>query len=116
MGPRRLIPERVNQHLMTICACQRKVNPYDLLSANGADERKRQHLSIAQTGLTREAPTKERASNFEAIVPDELNTRASAEFADNFLQQREVLREQNVRPRVARDRLLPHLLSGSLAV
>ena len=40
MEPRRLIPEPVNQHLMTISACQRQVNPCDLLCAIDADERK----------------------------------------------------------------------------
>jgi type I restriction enzyme S subunit len=116
MVPRRLIPARVNQHVMIIRADPRKVSPYYLLCAINADERKRQLLSYAQTGSTREALTKELMSNFEVIVPDELNMGAFAEFAGDVFQQREVLAEQNVKLRTARDLLLPRLMSGELTV
>lgn len=116
MVPRPLIPARVNQHVMIIRADPRKVSPYYLLCAINSDERKRQLLSYAQTGSTREALTKELMSNFEVIVPDELNMRAFAEFAGDVFQQREELAEQNVKLRAARDLLLPRLMSGELTV
>ncbi len=114
--PQRLIPARVNQHVMIIRADQRKVNPYYLLCAINSDERKRQLLSYAQTGSTREALTKDLMSNFEVIVPDAAPMHAFAEFAGDAFRQREVLAEQNLKLRTARDLLLPRLMSGQLAV
>lgn len=116
MVPRRLIPARVNQHVMIIRADQRKVSPYYLLCAINSDERKRQLLSYAQTGSTREALTKDLMSNFEVIVPDEASMRAFAQFAGDAFRQRDVLAEQIVKLRTARDLLLPRLMSGDITV
>lgn len=101
---------------MIIRADQRKVSPYYLLCAINSDERKRQLLSYAQTGSTREALTKDLMSNFEVIVADETNMLAFAEFAEDMFRQREVLAEQSIKLLTARDLLLPRLMSGELAV
>ena len=116
MVPRRLIPARVNQHVMIIRADRDKIDPYYLLCAVNSDERKRQLLSYAQTGSTREALTKDLMSNFEVIVPDEPPMHAFGEFAGDAFRQREVLAEQNVKLRIARDLLLPRLMSSELTV
>ena len=116
MVPRRLIPARVNQHVMIVRADRGKIDPYYLLCAINSDERKRQLLSYAQTGSTREALTKDLMSNFEVIVPNRPTMHAFTEFAGDAFRQRDVLAEQNRKLRTARDLLLPRLMSGALTV
>jgi len=115
MVPPRLVPARVNQHVMIIRAAA-SMDPHYLLCAINSDERKRQLLSYAQTGSTREALTKDLMSAFEVLVPDTSTLAAFAQFARDAFFQREVLATQNIKLRAARDLLLPRLMSGELAV
>ena len=115
MVPPRLVPARVNQHVMIIRAAA-SMDPHYLLCAINSDERKRQLLSYAQTGSTREALTKDLMSAFEVLVPDTSTLAAFAQFARDAFGQREVLATQNIKLRAARDLLLPRLMSGELAV
>ena len=115
MVPTRLVPARVNQHVMIIRAAP-GMNPHYLLCAMNSDERKRQLLSYAQTGSTREALTKDLMSGFEILVPDPATLEAFGRFAHDVFGQREVLEAQNIKLRTARDLLLPRLMSGEVIV
>lgn len=115
MVPPRLVPARVNQHVMIIRAAA-SMDPHYLLCAINSDERKRQLLSYAQTGSTREALTKDLMSAFEVLVPDTSTLAAFAQFARDAFFQRELLATQNIKLRAARDLLLPRLMSGELTV
>jgi type I restriction enzyme S subunit len=115
MVPSRLVPARVNQHVMIIRAAA-GMDPHYLLCAINSDERKRQLLSYAQTGSTREALTKDLMSAFEVLVPDALTLGAFGQVARDVFDQREVLSAQNIKLRAARDLLLPRLMSGEVAV
>jgi type I restriction enzyme, S subunit len=91
-------------------------DPFFVLCAINSDQRKRQLLSYAQVGATREALTKETVTNFEIVLPDEKLLRQFGEVARDINQQREVLAHQNADLRTARDLLLPRLMSGEIAV
>lgn len=115
MVPSRLVPARVNQHVMIIRAAP-GMDPHYLLCAINSDERKRQLLSYAQTGSTREALTKDLMSAFEVLVPDAATLEAFGQMARDVFDQREVLTAQNIKLRTARDLLLPRLMSGEVTV
>jgi type I restriction enzyme, S subunit len=115
MVPSRLVPARVNQHVMIIRVAA-AMDPHYLLCAINSDERKRQLLSYAQTGSTREALTKDLMSAFEVLVPDAATLAAFGQIARDAFDLREVLAAQNIKLRAARDLLLPRLMSGELAV
>ena len=116
MVPERHLPARVNQHVMIIRVDTTLADPSFVLCAINSDQRKRQLLSYAQVGATREALTKETVTNFEIVLPDEKLLRQFSEVARNINQQREVLTHQNADLRAARDLLLPRLMSGEIAV
>lgn len=116
MVPERHLPARVNQHVMIIRVDTTLAAPSFVLCAINSDQRKRQLLSYAQVGATREALTKETVTNFEIVLPDEKLLRQFGEFASNINHQREVLAHQNADLRAARDLLLPKLMSGEIAV
>jgi len=115
MVPERYLPARVNQHVMIIRVNATLADPSFVLCAINSDQRKRQLLSYAQVGATREALTKETVTNFEIVLPDEKLLRQFGEIACDISQQREVLAHQNADLRAARD-LLPRLMSGEIAV
>lgn len=116
MAPERHLPARVNQHVMIIRTNPTVANPHFVHAAINSDERKRQLLSYAQKGSTREALTKDMMSAFEIIVPTESLMRQFGEFAEASFLQRENLALQNQRLRSARDLLLPGLMNGDIAV
>ena len=116
MVPERHLPARVNQHVMIIRVDTTLADPSFVLCAINSDQRKRQLLSYAQVGATREALTKETVTNFEIVLPDEKLLRQFGEVARDINQQREVLAHQNADLRAARDLLLPRLMSGEIAV
>ncbi len=116
MVPQCHLPARVNQHVMIIRADQNKIDPYYLLCAINSEQRKRQLLSYAQTGSTREALTKDLMSQFEFVLPDATTLRAFGQVAAVIFRQREVLAEQVTKLKSARDLLLPRLMSGALVV
>jgi type I restriction enzyme S subunit len=116
MVPERHLPARVNQHVMIIRVDTTLADPSFVLCAINSDQRKRQLLSYAQVGATREALTKETVTNFEIVLPDEKLLRQFSEIGRNINQQREVLAHQNADLRAARDLLLPRLMSGEIAV
>jgi hypothetical protein len=116
MVPERHLPARVNQHVMIIRVDATLADPSFVLCAINSDQRKRQLLSYAQVGATREALTKETITNFEIVLPDEKLLRQFSEVARAINQQRAVLAHQNADLRAARDLLLPRLMSGEIAV
>ena len=116
MAPERFVPARVNQHVMIIRVDPAKSAPCFVHAAINSDDRKRQLLSYAQKGSTREALTKETLSNFEITLPSHQLAAHFGEIAKcNFLQ-RETLALQNQKLRAARDLLLPKLMSGEIEV
>ncbi len=116
MAPERYLPARVNQHVMIIRVDSTKADPFFVHKAINSDERKRQLLSYAQKGSTREALTKEAMARFEITLPTEILMRQFGEIAAPSFRQREVLALQNQKLRAARDLLLPRLMSGEIAV
>jgi type I restriction enzyme S subunit len=116
MAPERYLPARVNQHVMIIRADPAKADPFFVHAAINSDERKRQLLSYAQKGSTREALTKETISAFAITLPPADLMRQFGEIAEPCFRQRETLALQNQKLRTARDHLLPRLMSGELAV
>ncbi len=116
MAPERYLPARVNQHVMIIRADPAKADPFFVHAAINSDERKRQLLSYAQKGSTREALTKETVSNFEITLPTDDLMRRFGEIAADAFRQRELLAQQTQKLRTARDLLLPRLMSGEIEV
>jgi type I restriction enzyme, S subunit len=116
MAPERFLPARVNQHVMIIRVDPTKADPFFVHKTINSDERKRQLLSYAQKGSTREALTKEMVSRFEIMLPTNALMRQFGEVAGGVFQQRENLAQQNQKLRTARDLLLPRLMSGEIAV
>ena len=116
MAPERYLPARVNQHVMIIRVDAAKADPFFVHKAINSDERKRQLLSYAQKGSTREALTKEMLARFEILLPPISLMRRFGEIAAMSFKQREVLAFQNQKLRAARDLLLPRLMSGELVV
>lgn len=116
MAPERYLPARVNQHVMIIRVDAEKADPFFVHKAINSDERKRQLLSFAQKGSTREALTKEMMARFEIALPSISLMRQFGEIAAALFRQREVLALQNHKLRAARDLLMPRLMSGELVV
>lgn len=116
MAPERYLPARVNQHVMIIRADPAKADPFLVHAAINSDERKRQLLSYAQKGSTREALTKETVSNFEITLPTADLMRRFGEIAADAFRQRELLAQQTQKLRSIRDLLLPRLMSGEVSV
>ena len=116
MAPERYLPARVNQHVMIVRVDPEMANPFFVHKAINSDERKRQLLSYAQKGSTREALTKEGMAHFEITVPTGSLMRQFGAVAALAFRQREVLALENQKLRTARDLLLPRLMSGELAV
>lgn len=116
MAPERYLPARVNQHVMIVRVDPNKADPFFVHKAINSDERKRQLLSYAQKGSTREALTKEGMARFEVTIPTEALMRQFGEFAALSFRQRETLALQNQKLRAARDLLLPRLMSGEITV
>jgi type I restriction enzyme S subunit len=116
MAPERFLPARVNQHVMIVRVDPEKADPFLVHSAINSDERKRQLLSYAQKGSTREALTKEMVGDFEITRPSDALMRQFGEVAKTCFLQRENLALQNQKLRVARDLLLPRLMSGEIEV
>ncbi|UUZ62970.1 restriction endonuclease subunit S [Polaromonas sp. P1-6] len=115
MAPERYLPARVNQHVMIIRVDPDKADPFFVHKAINSDERKRQLLSYAQKGSTREALTKEGMARFEVTLPTATLMRQFGEIAAQSFRQREVLALQNKKLRAAHDLLLPRLMSGEIA-
>jgi len=99
---------------MIIRADLAKADPFLVHAAINSDERKRQLLSYAQKGSTREALTKETVSNFEIFLPTDGLMRSFGEIAADAFRQRELLGQQTQKLRTARDLLLPRLMSGEI--
>lgn len=116
MAPERYLPARVNQHVMIVRVDSQKASPFFVHKAINSDERKRQLLSFAQKGSTREALTKEMVARFEITVPTASLMQQYGEATSTIFRQREVLALQNQKLRTARDLLLPKLMSGELIV
>jgi type I restriction enzyme S subunit len=116
MAPERFVPARVNQHVMIIRVDPSKSSPFFVHAAINSEERKRQLLSYAQKGSTREALTKEGLSNFEITMPSPELVAHFGEIAECSFVQRENLALQNQKLRTARDLLLPKLMSGEIEV
>lgn len=116
MAPERHLPARVNQHVMIIRVDPTKADPFYVHAAINSDERKRQLLSYAQKGSTREALTKETVSGFEIMFPPQELQRQYAAVTEPAFCLRENLATQNSKLRAARDLLLPRLMSGELTV
>lgn len=116
MAPERYLPARVNQHVMIIRVDPAAADPFFVHKAINSDDRKRQLLSYAQKGSTREALTKEMVATFEIMLPSGALMRQFGEMAELSFRQRENLALQNQKLRTARDHLLPRLMSGEIAV
>jgi type I restriction enzyme S subunit len=116
MAPERYLPARVNQHVMIIRVDPDMADPFFVHKAINSDERKRQLLSYAQKGSTREALTKEGMARFEVMLPTGTLMRQFGEVAAPSFRQCEVLALQNQKLRAARDLLLPRLMSGEIPV
>jgi type I restriction enzyme S subunit len=116
MAPERFVPARVNQHVMIIRVDPSKSSPFFVHAAINSEERKRQLLSYAQKGSTREALTKEGLSNFEITLPSPELVAHFGEIAECSFLQRENLALQNQKLRTACDLLLPKLMSGEIEV
>jgi type I restriction enzyme S subunit len=112
MAPERYLPARVNQHVMIIRCNPTVANPFFAHAAINSDERKRQLISFAQKGSTREALTKEMVTNFEIVLPTDQIMRQYGELAEVAFMQRENLALQNQKLRTARDLLLPKLMDS----
>ncbi len=116
MAPERYLPARVNQHVMIVRVDPERADPFLVHSSINSDERKRQLLSYAQKGSTREALTKEMIKGFEISLPSDALMRHFGEIAAGSFRQREVLALQTQKLRIARDLLLPRLMDGRIPV
>lgn len=116
MAPERFVPARVNQHVMIIRIDPDKAAPCFVHAAINSDDRKRQLLSFAQKGSTREALTKEMLSTFEITLPAPELVQHFGQISEAAFLQREILAQQNQKLKVARDLLLPKLMSGEIAL
>lgn len=116
MAPERYLPARVNQHVMIIRVDPTEANPFFVHAAINSDERKRQLLSYAQKGSTREALTKDMMAAFEITLPSKTLMQQFGENAATSFLQRENLALQNQKLKAARDLLLPRLMNGEIIV
>ena len=116
MAPERYLPARVDQHVMIIRVDPEKASPFIVHKAINSDECKRQLLSFARKGSTREALTKDEVARFEIRIPKRPIMERFDEVASDSFRQRGVLARQNQKLRAARDLLLPRLMSGEVTV
>lgn len=115
--PLRLLPARVNQHVMIVRVDPAKITAAYVLCALNNPVRKAQLLSLAQgKGATREALTKTTMEQFKIVLPDERTLKAFDAMVEPMFKQREVLDAQNAALTRARDLLLPRLMSGKVRV
>jgi type I restriction enzyme S subunit len=116
MVPSYLLPARVNQHVAIIRVDPDLADPFFVVNSINSERHKRQILTLAQGGATREALTKETISNYEIVLPKRnVYIQYGIMVADLF-EQREVLQKKNRNLRTTRDLLLPKLISGRLDV
>jgi type I restriction enzyme S subunit len=116
MAPDDALPARVNQHVAILRADARRCDPYFLLATINASGTKDRLLVIAQGGATREALTKETLTRFELVLPPVALIRSYGRRARVAGELTARVRSQVQSLRLARDLLLPRLLSGDLAV
>jgi type I restriction enzyme S subunit len=117
MVPDRLLPARVNQHVMIIRAAPDLCDPHFLLASINSEQRKKLLLSCAEGGgATRQALTKETVSNFQIQLPPRPLVARFSSSARDIALQREVLAKKNQVLRATRDLLLPRLISGDVDV
>lgn len=116
LAPERYLPARVNQHVMIIRVNPEKANPFFVYRAINSDERKRQLLSYAQKGSTREALTKDMIARFEIMLPTDSLMQQFGEIVESIFLQSENLALQNQKLSTARDLLLPRLMNGEISV
>jgi type I restriction enzyme S subunit len=114
MVPLSVLPARVNQHVMIVRPNRELVDPHYLQKCLASDRHKRQLLSFAQKGSTREALTKEIMANYSILVPSrEVMSVFGARLA-LFEEQRDALDRQNQHLLTARNLLLPRLMRGEM--
>jgi type I restriction enzyme S subunit len=114
MVPLSVLPARVNQHVMIVRPNRELVDPHYLQQCLASDRHKRQLLSFAQKGSTREALTREMMANYSILVP---SREVMSVFGDRlalFEEQRETLDRQNQHLLTARNLLLQRLMRGEL--
>jgi type I restriction enzyme, S subunit len=117
MVPDRLLPARVNQHVMIIRAHKGEVGPYYLLCAINDNQQKQMILNIARSGgATREALTKDVVSGLRIPIPAKGLMDAFNENACDSFKQQQILANQNAQLAKARDLLLPRLMNGEIVV
>ncbi len=116
MAPKRLLPARVNQHVMIIRIDPILADPHYVLRAINSYERKQTLLNYAGAGATREALTKDTVTNFTITLPDESLLKQFAGIVGNITRQSALLSHQNIKLTEARDLLLPRLVSGEIEV
>jgi type I restriction enzyme S subunit len=116
MAPERYLPARVNQHVMILRIDSIQTDPFFIHAAINSDERKRQLLSYATKGATREALTKDMMAAFELTMPPRSLMMEFGEISAASFAQRENLAAQNEKLRMARDLLLPRLMNGEITV
>ncbi|MDQ8207383.1 restriction endonuclease subunit S [Coraliomargarita sp. SDUM461003] len=110
MVPPAVLPARVNQHVAIIRASPES-DPFYILDTINSEERKRQILSLAQGGATREALTKTTIENLEIVMPSETVLQAFSKIRKNLFDQCQILDQKNQNLRKTRDLLLSKLLS-----
>ena len=115
MAPERYLPARVNQHVMIVRIDSTLADPFFVHRYINSDSCKRQLLSYAQKGSTREALTKSMVAKFDVTMPGTELMRQFGGIAADMFSQRENLASQNVKLRAARDLLLPRLMNGSIS-
>ncbi|GAA5509514.1 restriction endonuclease subunit S [Novipirellula caenicola] len=116
MVPFHLLPARVNQHVAIIRTDKEIADPFYVLTAINSDRHKKQLLSVAQGGATREALTKSTIQNFELVLPTAKIVAAFGKIVGEMFDEREILHRKNENLRTTRDLLLPKLISGKLDV
>jgi type I restriction enzyme S subunit len=114
MVPSDLLPARVNQHVAIVRADPAKTSPFFVLDSINSEQNKKQLLSLAQGGATREALTKDTICSFEIIAPDRSLAERYGSISGSFHKEREELQRQVQNLRRTRDLLLPRLLSGQV--
>ena len=115
--PPRLLPARVNQHVIIVRVDKAKADAAYVLCAINSDNRKAQLLSLAQgKGATREALAKTTVEQFPIVLPDKSTHDAFVTLVGPMFKQREILDSQNIQLTRARDLLLPRLMSGKVKV
>ena len=117
MVPERLLPARVNQHVMIIRIDQQQCGSHYVLNTINSYQQKQELLSIARAGgATREALTKDAVRNISLVVPSRHLLDHFEETAGGMFDQRQILATANRLLIEARDLLLPRLMNGEVAV